>query len=126
MNSFSWAFVAAGFLGIFVAIFHGIVTQKRMITPILNATQFPQSTRRLVPLLLHFTTLCWFLGGAALIATPFFPNTASVLTTAVCVGGFYAFGAIGNFWGTRGRHPGWVLLAIAVALIAYASIGVMQ
>jgi hypothetical protein len=27
------------------------------------------------------------------------------------------FGAIGNLWGTRGRHPGWMLLAAAVVLI---------
>jgi len=126
MSSFSWAFVAAGFIGIFVSIFHGIVMQKRMIVPILKIEEFPQSTRRLVPLLLHFSTLCWFLGGAAMMATPFFPNTASVLTTAVVVGGFYVFGAVGNFWGTRGRHPGWILLAVAAALIAYASFGLMQ
>jgi hypothetical protein len=126
MSSFYWALVGAGFIGTIVSIIHGIAMHKRMITPILGAAKFPQSTRRLVPLLLHFTTLCWFLGGAALMATPFFPNTASILTTALFVGGFYLFGAVGNFWGTRGRHPGWILLAMAVALIAYASFGIMR
>lgn len=125
MSSFQWAFVAAGFMGIIVSIFHGIVMHRRMIKPILSAPKLPQSTRRLLPILLHFSTLCWFLGGVALMAIPFFPNTASILTTAIVVGGFYLFGVIGNFWGTRGRHPGWALLAIAVALIAYATSGFM-
>jgi hypothetical protein len=27
------------------------------------------------------------------------------------------FGAIGNLWATRGRHPGWMLMAAALVLI---------
>lgn len=120
METHSWALVAAGVIGSLVAIFHGVVTQKKMLEPILRETPFPDSTRRLVPLLLHFSTLCWFFGGAALIATPFMPNETAVLTTASFVGTFYAIGAVGNFWGTRGRHLGWILLAISVSLILFA------
>ena len=29
------------------------------------------------------------------------------------------FGALGNLWGTKGRHPGWILYAAALGLIAY-------
>jgi hypothetical protein len=94
-----------------------------MVAPVLEEMDFPQKNRRLVPLLIHFSTVCWFGGGIALIATPWFPSTAAVLTTAAFVGAFYTFGAIGNLWGTSGRHPGWVLLAVAVALIIYGSIG---
>ncbi len=126
MSTIDWAFIAAGCIGTFVAVFHGVVIQKRMIKPILSQTSFPESTRRLVPLLLHFSTVCWFLGGVALIATPFALNSSAALTTAAFVGLFYAFGAIGNLWGTRGRHPGWVLLAIAVALIVYAAMALMK
>jgi hypothetical protein len=126
MDTYSWALVAAGCIGSFIAVFHGIVTQKTMIKPILEQTDFPESTARLVPLLLHFSTLCWFFGGAALIATPFIRDTSTVLTVAAFVGVFYTVGAVGNFWGTRGRHPGWVLLAISAALIAYASVGIIE
>jgi hypothetical protein len=53
MDTYSWAFVAAGCIGSFIAVFHGIVTQKTMIKPILEQTDFPESTARLVPLLLQ-------------------------------------------------------------------------
>lgn len=117
--AYNWALIAAGVVGCFVAVFHGIVMQKLMIRPILAKTPLAESSRRLVPLLLHFSTIFWFLGGVALIVVPLFADRSAVLTTAVFVGAFYGFGAVGNLWGTNGKHPGWVLLAIAVALIVY-------
>ena len=121
MSGHIWAFVAAGCVGTFVAIFHGLVTQKWMIKPILKEVTLPDSTRNLIPLLLHFSTICWFFGGIALIITPFWLSPPAMLTTAVFVGAFYTVGAVGNFWGTKGRHPGWMMLAVAVGLIGYAS-----
>jgi hypothetical protein len=41
------------------------------------------------------------------------------LATALLVGSSYLFGAMGNLWATRGRHPGWLLYAIALGLIVY-------
>ena len=32
-------------------------------------------------------------------------------------GGLYLMGALANLWGTRGRHPGWMLMAAALVLI---------
>ncbi len=126
MNASDWAFVAAGCTGSFVAVFHGVVTQKRMIEPILSQISFPESTRRLIPLLLHFSTLCWFFGGIALIAIPFVLETQAALTTAAFVGTFYSIGAVGNLWGTKGRHPGWILLSLAAALIVYGSMAMIK
>jgi hypothetical protein len=40
------------------------------------------------------------------------------LATGLFVGSLYVFAALGNFWATRGRHPGWMLMAIALVLIA--------
>ena len=122
MTSHGWALLAAGVVGCFVAVFHGVVMQKLMIRPILNETPLAQTSQRLVPLLLHFSTIFWFLGGVALIFVPFFADASAVLTTAVFVGTFYIFGAVGNFWGTNGKHPGWVLLAVAVALTVYGAL----
>jgi hypothetical protein len=34
------------------------------------------------------------------------------------VDSLYLFGAVGNCWGKRGRHPGWMLTAAALRLIA--------
>ncbi len=121
MTSYQWAFVAAGCIGCVVAVFHGVLMQKLMIRPILTGMKLPQPTRRLVPLLLHFSTVFWFLGGVALTVVPLFAAPPVMLATALFVGVMYGFGAIGNFWGTGGRHPGWVLLALAVSLILYGS-----
>ena len=86
-----------------------MLTDKRIGGPI----------RRLVPLLLHFSTVSWFLGGLALIGAALWFQSGARLATGLCVGGLYLYGALGNLWGTRGRHPGWLLMAVAVRLIAY-------
>lgn len=119
MEKVDWVFTVAGSLGCVVAVVHGVILQKKMVTPILTEMKLAESLRRLIPLLLHFSTVFWFLGGVALIATPLYPNEHVLLTTAVFVGLLFGFGAIGNFWGTRGRHPGWMMLAAADLLIIY-------
>jgi len=121
-NVYNWALIAAGIVGCIVAVYHGIDMQKWMIRPILGKTPLTQSSRRLVPLLLHFSTIFWFLGGVALIVVPMVAGASAALTTAVFVGAFYTFGAIGNFWGTNGKHPGWILLGVDVALIVYGTL----
>jgi hypothetical protein len=63
------------------------------------------------------STISWFLGGLALVAAALWFNDDVRLATAWFVGSLYLFGAVGNLWGTSGRHPGWVLLALAVGLI---------
>jgi len=120
MEYYEWALVIAGSIGVIVAIVHGVLMQKLMINPIIGQSDLPQTTRRLLPILLHFSTICWLLGGIGLITAPSFCDSIYVMPTAIVVGGFYTFGAIGNFWGTNGKHPGWVLLAIATVLIGYA------
>lgn len=114
-----WPLIIAGGNGALVAIIHGVLTQKYMVLPLYRDKTYPESMRRLVAVLLHFSTYCWLLGGLGLMAAPYFLDASSTSTLAVIVAGFYAFGAVGNFWGTRGRHPGWVLLAISVGLIVY-------
>ena len=118
--------MAAGLIGAGVAIAHGILMQRFMVKPILAETKVSSNTARLLPILLQFSTFCWFFGGVALIATPIMPNQASILTAAIFVSVFYIFGAVGNFVGTQGRHPGWVLLAISSALIGFSVVGMIS
>jgi hypothetical protein len=122
----SWqnaALTMAGIIGSGVAVIHGILVQRLMVKPF---EQFAVADgrigapfRRLVPLLLHFSTISWFLGGLALIAAARWFAHDARFATGVFVGGLYAFGALGNLWATRGHHPGWMLMAIALALIAF-------
>ena len=113
----------AGLIGSFVAVVHGVLTQRLMVRPIeaflLADRRTSAPIRRLVPLLLHFSTIVWFLGGLALIAAAIWFDREARLVTGLFVGSTYLFGALGNFWGTRGRHPGWVLMAASLILIVF-------
>jgi len=117
----STALAMAGVIGSVVAVVHGILTQRLMVRPIeasLVADRRTSATiRRIVPLLLHFSTAVWFTGGLALIGAAIWFDRDTRLATGLFVGSTYLFGAGGNLWATRGRHPRWMLLAASLVLI---------
>jgi hypothetical protein len=123
MNWQDAALGMAGVIGCCVAVFHGILVQRLMVRPfeefLLTDKRTAASVRRLVPLLLHFSTISWFLGGLALIAAANWFKQDAKLATGLFVGSLYLFGALGNLWATRGRHPGWMLMAAALILIVF-------
>ena len=125
MNSHDLALALGGVIGSSVALIHGVLTQRLMVKPFqqLADGSIAPPIRRLVPLLLHFSTFNWFIGGIALIAAAVFFQRQARIATGLLVGSSYLFGALGNLWGTRSFHPGWVLYAIALALIAYGICG---
>jgi len=121
MNRQDAALGMAGVIGIAVALGHGYLVQRKMVRPIaelLADKRMAGSIKRLVPGLLHFSTVSWFLGGLALIAAAIGFGHDARLVTGLFVGASYLYGAIGNLWATRGRHPGWMLMAAALILIA--------
>lgn len=118
MDVHSWALVAAGVIGAGVAVVHGVLTQRLMVAPVLAGGRLSPPIRRLVPALLQFSTYNWLLGGVALVVVAVAAPQAR-LAVGLLVGSSYLFGVVGNFWGTRGRHPGWALYAVSVGLIAY-------
>lgn len=69
MNSHDWALTMAGVIGIGIAIVHGVLVQRLMVTPFqrLAGSHFGTSIPRLVPALLNFSTFNWLIGGIALI-----------------------------------------------------------
>ena len=123
MNWPNAALAMAGVIGSGVAVVHGILVQRLMVKPFeefaLADGRISARIRRLVPLLLHFSTISWFLGGLVLIAAARWSERDARLTIGVFVGSLYLFGALGNLWGTRGLHPGWMLMAVALVLIAF-------
>ncbi len=123
----TWQNIALGLAGVIgsaTAVVHGVLTQRLMVRPIaalfLSHGRISAPVRRLVPLLLQFSTVVWFGGGLALIAASLWFDRDVRRATGLLVGATYLFGALGNLWGTRGRHPGWMLMAAAVVLIAVA------
>jgi hypothetical protein len=124
----NWQDVALGMAGVIgscVAVVHGILVQRHMVTPLeaffLVDKRLPARIKRLLPGLLHFSTFNWFLGGVALIAVANGLASNARLVTALLVGSSYLYGALVNLWATRGRHPGWMLYAAALVLIVYGA-----
>jgi hypothetical protein len=123
MDLHDLALIAAGVIGAAVAVIHGVLMQRYMVRPIENwfwdGARMSAAARRLTPILLHLSTVYWFAGGLALIAAALWLDESAKLATAACVGALYICAVAGNFWGTRGRHPGWMLYAVSLALISY-------
>lgn len=127
MNGHTIALVVAGIIGSAVAVIHGLLTHRLMTAQWVRLAggdaQVAVPIRRLVPALLQFSTFNWFLGGLALIAAAMWLGPEARRVTGLLVGSSYLYGAIGNAWGVRGVHPGWMLYAVALGLIAYGIAG---
>lgn len=120
MHVQDWALVAAGAIGGAVAVIHGVLTQRLMVAPMSADGRLPPAIRRLVAALLQFSTYNWLLGGVALVAVAVMAvGPQAKLAVGLLVGSSYLFGMVGNFWGTRGRHPGWALYALSLGLIVF-------
>jgi len=122
MNWQNAALAMAGVIGGATAVIHGVLVQRLVVRPVevsfLAEPRTPQVIRRLVPLLMQFSTFAWLLGAVALIVAARWFDPQARLVTGLLVGGLYLFGAVGNFWANAGRHPGWMLMALALVLIA--------
>ena len=121
MDTHDVALAAAGVIGAGVAVFHGFLTQRLMVKPLTapGAIQIAPPVRRIMAGLLQFSTFNWFVGGLALLVSVFVFQREARLATSLLVGSSYLFGALGNLWASRGRHPGWVLYGTALLLIVY-------
>lgn len=95
--------------------------QRLIVAPIMElvgtSTRIRGARRRLVPPLLHIGTVDWFLAGLALIAAGLWFDGPARVVVGLLAACMYSFAAGANAWATRGRHPGWMLLAAAVGLI---------
>ena len=100
MNWPNAALAMAGVIRSGVAVVHGILVQRLIVRPFeklaLADGRIGVSVRRLVPLLLHFSTISWFLGGLGLIAAARWLEGDARLATSVFVGSLYLFGALGG------------------------------
>lgn len=107
------ALQAAGVLAILVAIAHGVIAEVRVFA---KARIEPPWTRRLLRMVWQASTVDWIGIGLLLIATPALGSQAArqwIIAVAVVV---YGYAAVGNAVATRGRHIGWCLMAVVVAL----------
>lgn len=126
MDMHSVALMAAGIVGGVTAVVHGVLTQKLMVRPFETMAaadgRMSLTIRRIVTMLLQYSTFSWLLGGLALVWAAW-QGPEVKLAVGLLAGGQFLFGAVGNFLGTRGRHPGWMLMAAAVGLIGFGLSG---
>jgi len=103
----------AGGLAILVAMAHGVLGETRVFA---RARIEPAWAKRLVYAVWQCSTVTWIAGGILLCAIPLMasdPARRWIIAVLVAV---YAAAAIGNAWASRGRHFGWMLLSVVVAL----------
>jgi hypothetical protein len=103
----------AGVVAILAALIHGVLTEVKIFP---RVTIEPQSLRTLFRFVWQIPTVAWIAGGILLIATPSVASDAArhwIVLTLACV---FAFSAIGNAVGTRGKHFGWMVLGAVTAM----------
>ena len=106
----------SGLLAIAAAVTHGVLTETKVFP---RVTIEPQRLRTLFRLVWQIPSVAWIACGVLLIAAPSINSESArhwMIVTFACL---FAFSAIGNAWGTRGKHFGWILLG-AVAALAVA------
>lgn len=107
------ALEAAGGLAIIVAIVHGAIAELQVFA---KARIEPRRTRGLLRMVWQASTIDWIGIGVLLIVAPALgsePARRWLIALAVVV---YGYAAIGNAVASRGRHVGWCLMGVVVAL----------
>lgn len=119
----SLALLLAGVIGLAVALVHGVLIDRLMVGPFQRISAADGSglsgvAARLTAPMLQFSAFAWGLGGLALVAAAIWLDVPARRPLALFVAALFAYGAVANFWVTDGRHFGWMLMAVAIALIA--------
>jgi uncharacterized membrane protein len=107
---------ASGVVAIAAAAIHGVLSETKVFPLV---TIEPARLRTLFRFVWQVPTVAWIAGGVLLIAAPSMASDAArhwIVVTLACL---FAFSALGNAVGTRGRHFGWMVLG-AVAAMAVA------
>ncbi|QCI66629.1 hypothetical protein [Phreatobacter stygius] len=103
----------SGCLAVAIAITHGVLGETRVFA---RARIEPPATKLLIHLVWQAGTVAWIGGGVLLICAGWFfvdpARRATILVLAVV----FASAALANAWATRGRHYGWMGMALVVVL----------
>ena len=104
----------AGLLALAVSVAHGVIGETTVFA---RARIEPERLRRLIRLVWQCGTVAWAGLAILLIAAPKLGSEARVWIIAISIA-TYAVAAAANAWATRGRHFGWVAMAVVVGLAA--------
>jgi hypothetical protein len=106
---------SAGILALAVSVVHGIIGETKIFA---RVRVEPERIRLLLRLVWQCGTVAWISLAILLVAAPKLGNEAA--RNWIIAASIFTFGcaAVGNAWATRGRHFGWALMAVVVALAA--------
>ncbi len=104
---------SAGVLAIAVSLIHGVLSETKVFAHI---TIEPPRFRTLVHVVWQAGTVAWICGGVLLLAAPSMSSEPARRWIVVVVAVMYATAVVANAWATRGRHFGWMLFSLVVAL----------
>jgi uncharacterized membrane protein SirB2 len=103
----------SGVVAIAAALIHGVLSETRIFP---RVTIEPQRLRTLFRFVWQVSTVAWIAGGVLLIAAPSMASDTARHWIVVMLACLFAFSALGNAIGTRGRHFGWMVLGAAAAM----------
>ena len=104
---------AAGAVAIFAAIVHAVLGETKVFT---KAHIEPARIKLLIRLVWQCGAVAWAAIGALLVVVPYMASEEArhwIIAMAVAT---FGFGAVANAWATRGRHFGWLVLALSCVL----------
>ena len=104
---------AAGLVAIAAALIHGVLSETKVFP---RVTIEPQRLRTLFRLVWQIPTIAWIAGGVLLIAAPSMASEPARHWIIITLAVVFALSALGNAWGTGGRHFGWMVLGAVVVL----------
>jgi len=105
--------IIAGSLAIFIAVVHGWLGATKVVSPVNGITP---PLKRILHAIFFLSAVYWAAAGLGLIllaGSADDPLRALVGWVALAI---FLSGAAANAWATRGRHFGWMLLALTSGL----------
>lgn len=103
----------SGAAAIAAALIHGVLSETKVFP---RVTIEPERLRMLFRFVWQVPTVAWIVGGVLLIAAPSMASDAARHCIVVTLAILFAFSAVGNAVGTRGKHFGWMVLGTVAAM----------
>lgn len=113
-----WAAHAAGILAMVIAFVHGALGETQVFK---HTRMEPARYRLLIRLAWQNGAVAWFMGGVLLFTIPWMESEIARRWIAGAMAVVYGSAALGNAWSSKGRHFGWIVLAL-VTVLALASV----
>ncbi len=100
---------AAGGVAVLAAIVHGVLGETKVFA---KAHIEPARIKLLIRLVWQCSAVAWAAIGVLLVVIPYMESEEARHWIIAMAVGTFGFGAGANAWATRGRHFGWMILAL--------------